>query len=118
MTESLAARARVLHERLVNLNVGHPIARDLSNRDRAHLAQYYERFGRGNFSLADIFKVDLSDAIIDRFSLVREGTLRQDDMTVLTKRLGPLGHLIHLNGSQGFRLSESGIAIAEETALN
>ncbi len=110
---SISRRAAKIHKRLVNSKVGHRYATNLTARDSAHLVQYFSDHGGENFDLADIFEVPLSKAVIERFDIARAGTIRQDDLTVLTKRLGQLGYLIHLNGSSSFRLTAAGTTAAQ-----
>jgi hypothetical protein len=106
---------------MVRLQVGHPVTERVTDRQKAFIVQFYRRFGRENFDLAQIQDVEFDETIASTYNLSRLGSRgklpRQDDLTALTKHLGQRGLLVHLNGSKSFRLSETGAEIAEaETA--
>ena len=108
-------RAAKIHERLVNVELGHPEAEDVSLRQEAFLVQFERRFQNRNFELDEIEKVEFDADIADCFGLSRLGNgklPRQDDLTVLSKHLGQRGYIIHLKGSSQFRLSTIGYEAA------
>ena len=110
-------RAAQIHKRLCDPQIGHPEAREVSDRQIAFLVQFARRFGTSVFSLSDIEGIEFDEDIVNAYGLRRLGANklpRQDDLTALSKHLGLYGYLVHMNGSRNFRLSTLGY----EAAIN
>ena len=71
--------------------------------------------------MESIYEVEFDADIAESYGLQRLGTNnklpRQDDLTVLSKHLAPLGLLEHLEESRFFRLTQNGLDLARNERL-
>ena len=118
---SIELRRAEIWRKLNDPEVGHPVALAVNPRITAFVVQFARRFGGDKFPLKSIYKIPFDPRIAEAYGLARLGPdvklPRQDDLTVLSKHLPPLGLLEHLEESSFFRLTERGMELAENEEL-